>query len=116
MNCLNSILIEGFVDDIAPYDNVNNKMLFNLLSIGNYKNHNKMIEERTYVVIETKDALAQSMNKEIEKGIKLRVIGRIKSNPEIDKFGNAIGGLIVYAEHIEIIKIKESNYVLSEQS
>jgi len=96
---LNSVLIEGKVKDIAPFEG--NKFYFNLSSNKIVKFEGEKTVEEICIPVEAFGKLADSAFSNIKIGTKLRVVGYMRMNKETDKGGNQIQGIVIHAEHIE---------------
>ena len=94
MNNLNSILIEGTINNDAIL--IGNNCTFDLVSNRYYKEKEtseRLAKEITIINIELLSRQTQLYFKKLTKGNSVRVVGRIKNNNE---------KIVIVAEHLEL--------------
>jgi len=105
MNNLNSILIEGnLTQDPESMITQSGRSLctFSIASNRYYRNASKdLINEVSYIDIDTWGSLAEGCARNLKKGIKVRVVGRLKHDRWSDEQGNARERYVIVAEHVE---------------
>lgn len=103
MNSINSLVIEGnAVNKAVLKETARGTKLcsFSIASERFYKNGDGMEKEVSYFDVETWGNLAETCAN-IDKGIGLRIVGRLKQNRWTGSDGKQYSKIIVVAEHVE---------------
>ena len=105
MNNLNSILIEGNVTmDPEIYVTPNGKSLckFPIANNRYFKNKDQeVVQETSFVTVETWGALAESCGTYLLKGKKVRVVGRLRQDRWQTEDSQNRERYLIVAEHVE---------------
>lgn len=116
MNQLNSLIIEGNVTREPEFkETANGYKICNIPVAVNrfYKNaEGEGVSEVSYFNIETFGKMAESCQKNCEKGRGIRVVGRLKQNRWTNPEGKAQSRISIVAEHVEFKKrltVEEKN-------
>ena len=110
MNSLNSILVEGnLVGD--PVMNKTPKgtsvCTFTVASVRYYKEDTEYKNETSFFDVESWASLAETCGEHLEKGLGVRIVGRLKQDRWQDKDGNPRSRVKVVAEHVEFKPVKK---------
>ncbi len=105
MNNLNSVLIEGNLThdpNLTILPSGKSVCSFSIAANYYYRNKEKeLINEVTYINIDTWGPLAENCDKYLKKGRGVRVVGRLKQDRWNDEEGRPSEKYIVVAEHVE---------------
>lgn len=116
MNQLNSLIIEGNAVKKAEFSEPKTGFFvcrFPLAVNRWYKNRNdEGVSEVSFFDVEAYGKLAEYCKSRIDKGIGMRVVGRLKQDRWKDKDGKNQNRIYVVAEHVEY-KPKFNNSVIS---
>lgn len=107
MNNLNSVLIEGNLvrDPVAGYTPKGTSVTnFSIGSNRQYKSGDQTVKEASFFSIETWGRLADTCAEYLEKGRKVRIVGRLKQDRWTDTEGNPHNRVKVVAEHVEFLE------------
>ena len=94
-NNLNSVIIEGRIVSITKYDD---RCHFTLLTCRLYRREGEVFCEDNYFNVYAEGKLGEYMNKKLDNGKEVRVVGRLVN---VQYVGNNCASVEVYAEHIE---------------
>lgn len=118
MNNLNSVLIGGNLtqdpqcNTLASGKHVCN---FNLASNRYYRNSEKeLTQDVVFIDVETWDDLALTCGEHLTKGLKVRVIGRLKLDRWQDEEGKNREKMRIVAEHVEF-KVTDKEIIVEEK-
>ncbi len=105
MNNLNSILIEGNVTkdpDIFVTTNGNSLCKFPIASNRVYRNKDQeLTEETSFIIIETWGGLAEHCGTYLQKGQRVRIVGRLKQERWQNEDNQHRDRFVIVAEHVE---------------
>ena len=108
MNQLNSLIIEGNVTRDPEYkETANGHKICNIPVAVNrfYKNADgEGVNEVSFFNIETFGKMAESCQKNCEKGRGIRVVGRLKQSRWTNSEGKTASRISIIAEHVEFKK------------
>ena len=108
MNQLNSLIIEGNVTRDPEYkETANGHKICNIPVAVNrfYKNTDgEGVNEVSFFNIETFGKMAESCQKNCEKGRGIRVVGRLKQSRWTNSEGKTASRISIIAEHVEFKK------------
>ena len=108
MNQLNSLIIEGNVTRDPEYkETANGHKICNIPVAVNrfYKNTDgEGVNEVSFFNIETFGQMAESCQKNCEKGRGIRVVGRLKQSRWTNSEGKTASRISIIAEHVEFKK------------
>lgn len=108
MNMLNSLIIEGTVEEVRK-SAVINTVSMTVKSIRNYKGSDgNVLDEISYFDIECYGNLADACEKLAKKDRGVRIVGRLKQKRWTDDSGKICSKIVVIAEHIEFKPMKEA--------
>ena len=94
-NNLNSVILEGRIVSITKYDD---RCHFTLLVCRLYRREDKVFCEDHYFNVYAEGKLGEVMNKRLDNGKEVRVVGRLMN---VQYVGNNCASVEIYAEHIE---------------
>ena len=107
MNSLNSVLLEGNVEE-GPVLSTTPKgtpvCTFRLATARFYRHDENTVKEVSYFSVEAWSKLAEYCEKNLEKAKAIRVVGHLKEDRWKAADGSPRSKIKVVAEHIEIIK------------
>ena len=108
MNMLNSLIIEGTVEEVKKSAAISTVSM-TIKSIRNYKDSDGNVQDEiSYFDIECYGNLADAVEKCAEKDRGVRIIGRLKQKRWTDASGKICSKIVVIAEHIEFKPMKEA--------
>ena len=109
MNNLNSTLLEGVIENDPEFQTTeagDKIAIFSIKSIRYYKDSNyKIKEEVGYFDVEVKGDALKKCEEKGKKGIKLRVVGRLKQERATTD-GISYNRILIIAEHVEFERQK----------
>ena len=108
MNQLNSIILEGTVKSVSNTTTPSSSVLELTIGVTRTYNNargNKMTEESVFTVC-TYGAMAEIQARKAEKGIEVRIVGRLKQE-RWNEQGRECSRVIIIAEHIEYRAFKK---------
>lgn len=118
MNQLNSLIIEGNAVRKAEFSEPKTGFYVCKFPVAVnrwYKTkNNDGVSEVSFFDVETYGKLAEYCSKKVEKGLGMRVVGRLKQARWKDKDGKSQSKVYVIAEHIEY-KPKFDNSIMSSE-
>lgn len=119
MNQLNSLIIEGNAVKKAEFSEPKTGFFVCKFPVAVnrwYKNRNdEGVTEVSFFEVETYGKLAEYCRSKVDKGVGMRVVGRLKQDRWKDKDGKTQSKVYVIAEHIEY-KPKFNNSVIAAES
>jgi len=108
MNMLNSLIIEGAVEDVKKSAAINTVSM-TVKSIRNFKGSDgNVLDEISYFDCECYGNLADTVEKWAEKDRGIRIVGRLKQKRWTDDSGKTCSKIVIIAEHIEFKPMKEA--------
>ena len=91
---LNSILVEGRINDFELSKEQSKVFTFKIESSRVYRNNdNRIVEKLTYFTVNASGLLVEHCRKKVKKGLKVLIVGRLESDE--NEF------VIIKLEHIE---------------
>ena len=94
-NNLNSVILEGRIISITKYDD---RCHFTMLTCRHYRREDKVFCEDSYFNVYAESRLGEAMNKRLDTGKEVRVVGRLVN---VQYVGNNSASVEIYAEFIE---------------
>lgn len=104
MNTLNSVLLEGNLNQAPVETRTDEDNIVCTFSIGTHRTYKKddvRIKEESCFTVVVFSTIAESCMKHLHKGRGVRIVGRLKENRCDEDDQNNRSGVIIIAEHVE---------------